>query len=490
VRGWCWHDSWGAEMSRDDESTFDEASEELSEDRERAVEDLGRRAGAALRRPAPADGAAAVMRRSRNQRVVRAGAAIGVATVLVIWIVVVSRGGDAQRQPVTTVIDSLPQSTNISNGWIAFTASADDDLYLVREGTPARRIAGSNGDGIEQVCPAFSPDGTQLVYGQASGNQDAGYQDAALVINDLTAAGDITVTATIAVDDTSLPPCAIWSADGRWIAFGAGRNNRQAEPQFVDEVWVADTETDDIRRLSGLAASDIEWAPEATELLIASDGILVYSVAADETRPLGDATGVQTFALSPDGQSIAFQRRRPIDQTTETTLPPNVLGPGRKEWALWLMDADGTRERILAAEFGSAHGIGPVWSPDGDHVAFQSRCDLPPPPSSGFCREREEVVIVTVNEGDPLDPAGTQVVIPPPETKGSGPDGPWWPFSVTWSPDGTTLLYQAWSEAGPKAVVAVPVDGRTPPVVLSEALGVSVYSGYPWLPFQNWSRVP
>ena len=199
---------------------------------------------------------------------------------------------------------------------------------------------------------------------------------------------------------------------------------------------------------------------------------------------------METLALSPDGKTIAVQRHRPFDPATETTLPPNVLGPGRKEWALWLMNADGTDERILAAEFGSAHGIGPVWSPDGAHIAYQSRCDHPPPPSTGFCREREEVVIVTADDNDPLEPAGTQVIMPPPDTSGPGPDGPWWPFSVTWSPDGTTILYNAWSGQGPDAVVAVRIDGQTPPVVLSDSLGVSVYSGRPWLPFQSWGRVP
>ena len=41
---------------------------------------------------------------------------------------------------------------------------------------------------------------------------------------------------------------------------------------------------------------------------------------------------------------------------------------------------------------------------------------------------------------------GSETVIEPPET--DGPNGPecWYPYSVTWSPDGTTLLYSAWSQ--------------------------------------------
>jgi hypothetical protein len=51
-----------------------------------------------------------------------------------------------------------------------------------------------------------------LAEGQATGDQDSGDQDAALVITDLTAASAVAVTDTIAVDDISRPPCAIWSA--------------------------------------------------------------------------------------------------------------------------------------------------------------------------------------------------------------------------------------------------------------------------------------
>jgi Tol biopolymer transport system component len=177
--------------------------------------------------------------------------------------------------------------------------------------------------------------------------------------------------------------------------------------------------------------------------------------------------------MSPDGQTIAFERRLLVDQGDDFY------------YDLGLMDADGTGERILAANLFAIHGIGPVWSPDGARIVYQQMCD--------GCFEGHEVVLVTVSDNDPLKPAGTHVVIPPPET--TGPDGltRWYPWSVTWSPDGTTLLYLAWdSVPGKTGVVAVRVDGETPPVVLDDALGVSwsVYIGFPWLPFQSWSRVP
>ena len=67
---------------------------------------------------------------------------------------------------------------------------------------------------------------------------------------------------------------------------------------------------------------------------------------------------------------------------------------------------------------------------------------------------------------------GNQTVIEPPQT--DGPNGPvwWYPYFVTWSPDGTTLLYTPGTREGRNdhregfpsdAVVAVSLDGETPP---------------------------
>jgi dipeptidyl aminopeptidase/acylaminoacyl peptidase len=236
-------------------------------------------------------------------------------------------------------------------------------------------------------------------------------------------------------------------------------NPREPTVGSVDEVWVVDTRSDDVRRLTGLSVSELKWAKRSSELALLGDGIELYSVASDEIRPLGGA-GAQQFDWSPDGRTIAFTRPH----------------PGTRDGAhdIWLMDADGTDERLLVSEINANHGVGPVWSPDGERIVYQQLCDVNE--HGGPCREEHEVVLITVNANGDARPA-TQVVLPPPQT--AGPDGPisWYPYGVVWSRDGDALLYWADAQDSERAIVAVPVDGTAPPVILSGDLTPSLYFG-------------
>jgi Tol biopolymer transport system component len=148
---------------------------------------------------------------------------------------------------------------------------------------------------------------------------------------------------------------------------------------------------------------------------------------------------------------------------------------------------------LLVGDLGEAnHGIGPVWSPTGDRIAYQTLI-----PDGG---EGHEVVLVNVADG-------TQRTIAPLVTHGSkrfradrSVHSHWLPFAVWWSPDGTTLLYAAWSDAGPgysgpvwSGLLAVSANRPNHATVLI-ASGIErdlVPSGtsHQW-PIQMWGRQP
>ena len=369
----------------------------------------------------------------------------------------------------------------MSNSWVAFAAGyPDGDIFLVRDGSAAQRIAGADGETVDQVCPTFSPDGTRLAYGQATPTDDGGYTGVGLVVADLTADGVVSTTTTTALDGMppspnsfgrpgARPPCAIWSADGRWLAFGAGSGlitndgpvQTYPEPEEIirqeraaDEVWLLDTETDELRRLPAVSATDIEWAPETNELYIVDNfAISVYSVATNETRQLAnDSWDVTHIGVSPDGTTLAVQGLKADEEQI-------IAREAFASVDLRLMDIEGTGESkrlvdrgVITMDFETNHGIGPVWSPDGRFIAFQRLCDYTP--DNLPCAEQHEVVVVTVNDNPPnpgefpptLNMA--QLVIPPPHTTSpSASRQYWYPYTVTWSADSTTLLYDAWEDS-------------------------------------------
>ena len=377
------------------------------------------------------------------------------------------------------------------NGWVAVDAyqGGAGDIYIVQPGDQARRLEVAGSDAAtgmiilaKEACPVWSPDGTRLLFGRVTGSSDTTSGDAELVIVPVGQNGAAGTPTVIGLDgfevlgdgpeDFNFHPCGTWAPDGRWVALAG-----------TGEVWVVDTQTDAIRHLPDLRPSDLEWRPGTDELAIAGDmgtdrddprtlstPVTVYSVSTGELRQLGSVEAAE-ITWSPDGTSMAYTGGQ--------------LEPDRRQ--LGLVDSDGTNERLLVADIGPAmHGIGPVWSPTGDRIAYQ-RCEVKrdvEPDGDRVCNgERHEVVLVSVADG-------TETVIEPPKADGHK----WYPFTVSWSPDGTTLLYAAWNlddQTMPEGVIAVPADMPSDATVLLDAAGpVQNYPSHRWAPIQMWGRQP
>jgi len=377
------------------------------------------------------------------------------------------------------------------NGWIALTVGQDEaeardlDIWLVALDHEPRRVIGTDTDTVDELCPAFSPDGRRLAYGRLEG------ESASLAVADMDADGRASDPVTIEVGDGLPPPCPVWSPDGSQVAFGAARTSpiNPTTSAVGSEVWIVTLSDNRATVLPDLLATDLEWSPDGSLLAIASgsdqvvagntlhDGrIYLYAPSSQTMRSLDATLGATMLTWSPDGGRIAYERI--ARQTDDVKVELQVI------------DVE-TEDQEVLATYGRLHGIGPVWSPDGEWVLYQ-RCA----PASWCNGERHAVVLASVSDTEDGPSSAREVVITSPGTA-TGTGRTMNPYRVTWSPDGRYLLYRAWGHPVPRedfqewtGLAAVPIDQDQEAVVLAEIPGMLAYDGYSegstFVPIQTW----
>ena len=401
---------------------------------------------------------------------------------------------------------ALNQPRSVANGWVAFTVAEQDpareggedvDIWFTGLDQQPRRVVGSDADSVDQVCPAFSPDGRSLAYGSIEGRGStgttAGYRNSALVIADVADDGTVAERLTIDVGDGLPPPCAVWSPDSEQVVFAVPLTSpinpsRSGEGSEVRIVRLADGH---IAAIPDLLATDLEWSPDGSMLAIAGgvdvssgglrDGqIHLYELSAGTLRTFGETLGATSLTWSPDGGRIAYAGRG-ADLASEAAY--DSLG------GLRVLDVDSGQQEVLVGAYHGFHGAGPVWSPDGETIVYQR--------SAGTGGERHEAVLVRAGDRSEQTGPAEEVVMPHEVTTADGSSLELWPWRVTWSPDGTYLLYVAWTnpteDSERTLVVAVPTDTDAPAVVLAEVNGIGAYDfadDAPRVPIQVWQRQP
>jgi Tol biopolymer transport system component len=212
------------------------------------------------------------------------------------------------------------------------------------------------------------------------------------------------------------------SNDASKVAYNVGPNGSTLAADLRGEM--ADADGRHAQRLPGRLTS-AAWAPDDSGRFAYSDleGLKVLD-RSGATTLLHEVTDAEFAAWSPDASRLAY------------SVSTNA--------GVWVAQADGSDRRKLVE--GIAEIFFMSWSPDGKEIAYE---------------RHGGVWIVSANGGDPRQIPGA-----------AGVAG--WP---RWALDGQSILYTEGSIAGggPSRVLAIPLEGGTPRVVVENAVLAAVF---------------
>lgn len=190
-------------------------------------------------------------------------------------------------------------------------------------------------DGNHNLSPSFSPDGKRLVFARSlSGNWE--------IFTCRRDGSDLRrLTHSSAIDTNPA-----WSPTGREIAFTSSRSG-------TPQIYLMDAEGANLRRISrdGDYNDGAAWGPQGDRLAYASRRrgvfeIVLTDLVTREEQVLTHGPGSsEAPSFSPDGRKLAFAR--------------TVSGHSGRETQIWMVDADGARERQLTRE---GSNFAPSWS--------------------------------------------------------------------------------------------------------------------------------
>jgi serine/threonine protein kinase/Tol biopolymer transport system component len=239
----------------------------------------------------------------------------------------------------------------VRTGLVAFVSGRREDnpnipdIYVMNtDGSNQRRLLTFEGaDAYPSSDPAWSPDGTKILFKTSKDGDDEIY----IANVDGTQIDNLT-------QDPGADEHAVWSPDGQRIAFQSRRDGNW-------EVYVmgADGSTPTNLTNSRYADWGPDWSRDGAKIVYVNDSSGnndIYVMNADGTDAVNltnDPAQDYNPRWSPDGTRIAFSRQ----------VAENL-------WAILVMNADGSNVQTLTD--GTAQDSTPTWSRDGGQILFRS----------------------------------------------------------------------------------------------------------------------
>jgi Tol biopolymer transport system component len=252
----------------------------------------------------------------------------------VVFLLAMTACAVTDREEAVDTRGTIAFVSGLQRGSAIHVANADgtERLQLTRQRT--------RHDGVTVI--AWSPDGSRIAYsGGLGGWNDNAYDDLYVI----RVKGGQVLRLTSSYESDLNPE---WSPDGRMLAFD--RND-----DGYNWIYVIKSDGTDLRRLTANFNWRLAWSPDGQITFTNGRGIWLMRRDGTGKRLLarvevgtpgyGEPAGLR---WSPDGTYIAY-----------------TYGG-----VLWVMNADGKHRRKLHTAPANRQAWGPVWSPDGETIAW------------------------------------------------------------------------------------------------------------------------
>ena len=238
-----------------------------------------------------------------------------------------------------------------------------EDIYVMNaDGTDVMQLTT---DPADEFDPALSPDGKRIAFRHQAGDASDIY-----VIN-VDGSGVTNLTADGARFIDYAPA---WSPDGTAIVWNSDRDNPQSG---ILHAFLMNSDGSNVRKITDEIYIEYPaWSPDGKQIAFmspvpfGSDNYEIFTINVDGTNltRLTDSPGPDDWpAWSPDGKRIIFTSVRDDcgysdAQDCKTT---GDIGPFH---TLYVMNTDGSGQTRLTQIFGQFS----AWSPDGKYIVFNS----------------------------------------------------------------------------------------------------------------------